>query len=164
MLSLIGIIPIKDNLMKSDKINQQNKFNEFEIACNKSGFRFTNQRREIYNFLLNSVEHPSTEVIYDNLKDKIKGLSKDTIYRNLQVLEDLNLIFRVEPQTIKSHFDANLTPHAHFICTECGKIYDIFYENEIKIPFDFSSIGEVEKINIQVTGKCNKCKGEKIWN
>ena len=49
--------------------------------------RYSKQREMIYEYLLSTGEHPSAEIIYEELKKTIPALSLGTVYRNLTVLE-----------------------------------------------------------------------------
>ena len=73
--------------------------------------------------------------------------------------EVANMIFRVDNQLPKARFDADKTPHHHFLCVQCNEVYDIFLEDseKINIPKNALKFGEIKDLNLQIRGICNKC-------
>lgn len=123
--------------------------------------RITPQRLEVLKMISASTAHPDADVVYENVKKTMPKISLDTVYRTLSSLEELGLIFRVDNELVKTRYDANFAPHAHFLCVKCGEVYDIFTKEEIKPPKESFDFGEVLQTNLQIKGICNKCKGEK---
>ncbi len=128
-------------------------------VCHIKGMRVTPQRIEIFKEVAKSCSHPDVETIYEAVKDKMPNVSMDTVYRTLASLEELDMIFRVDNQLPKARFDADKTPHYHFICTQCNEVYDIFLEpdEEISLLKNADKYGKIKDINVQIRGICNKC-------
>lgn len=145
--------------MQSSMIEE--KLNKLKEFCASNGLRYTKQREEIYTELLKSKAHPDAEAVFNIVRTKIPNISLDTVYRTIVSLEELGFIFRVDNQLSKARFDADKTPHHHFICTKCGEVYDILInQNEIlNIPENSYQFGEVKEINLQIKGVCKKCIG-----
>ena len=143
-----------------------NKMVEEKIECKKQHMRVTNQRIEILKEVASSTSHPDAEAVFEAVKSKLPNISIDTVYRTLTSLEDLNMIFRVDNQLPKARFDADKTPHHHFICTQCGEVFDVFIseQDKIKIPQQAFKIGTIKDANLQIRGVCNKCNGKKKEN
>ena len=144
----------------------EEKIEELKEACKKQHMRVTTQRIEILKEVASSTSHPDAEAIFEAVKSKLPNISIDTVYRTLASLEDLNMIFRVDNQLPKARFDADKTPHHHFICTRCGEVFDIFVNerDKIKIPQQAFEIGTIKDANLQIRGVCNKCNGKKKEN
>lgn len=136
------------------------KIEQLKSYCQDSGKRITLQRLEIYRQVAQSCEHPDAETIYEKVKAKIPNISFDTVYRTLNSLEEMGMIFRVDNQLPKARFDADKRSHHHFLCTKCGAVFDIFPEDgyKLNIPKNSSEYGEIKDINLQVRGICKKCK------
>lgn len=130
----------------------------FETACREYGLRVTDQRREIFKTVASSRQHPSAEAVFSAVRKKMSNVSLDTVYRTLSTLEKMNLLIRVGTPE-KERFDGDLTPHAHFICTACGEVYDIFSP---AASVDWKSVdlacGEVTHVNVQFKGICKRCR------
>lgn len=90
-----------------------------------AGKRYSRQRELIYQYLMNSREHPTAEMVYRDLKPENPSLSLGTVYRNLNLLADEGAITRM-PYSVE-RYDANTTPHVHFRCFACGAVYDMSY-------------------------------------
>lgn len=145
--------------MNTNKLTIEEKIEKLKMACHQKGMRVTPQRVEIYREVAKSCEHPDAETVYESVKEKMPNVSVDTVYRTLASLEDLDMIFRVDNQLPKARFDADKTPHHHFICTKCNEVYDIFLEEgeKINIPANAKMFGTIKDTNLQIRGICKKC-------
>ncbi|MGB9763386.1 MAG: Fur family transcriptional regulator [Minisyncoccia bacterium] len=118
--------------------------------------RLTIQKKTILDYLKSTKSHPDGDAVYLEVKRKIPTISKGTVYRILNQLEE-----RGEIQTInldKTHFDGDTSWHAHFICENCNKIYDIFLnEDDIQKIKQKIKVGKINKIKLLFYGKCNQC-------
>ena len=129
----------------------------FEEKCRQRGLRVTNQRREIFKTVAASRQHPSAEAVFLAVRQKMPRVSLDTVYRTLSSLEKMDLLIRVGTPE-KERFDGDLRPHAHFICTNCAEVYDIFPpEISYKNPTTLAC-GKVKHVNVQFKGICKRCQ------
>ena len=130
----------------------------FEQECRRRGLRVTEQRREIFKTVAASHSHPSAEEVFEQVREKLANVSLDTVYRTLTSLEGMELLLRLGTSG-KERFDGDLRPHAHFICSRCGEVYDIFYdENHMMLPLREASLcGDVRLISLQYKGTCRRC-------
>ena len=106
----------------------EEKIDYLKTMCKLKGMRVTPQRIAIFKEVAKSCEHPDAETVYEAVKHKMPNVSVDTVYRTLSSLEEMDMIFRVDNQLPKARFDADKTPHHHFLCTQCNEGYDIFLE------------------------------------
>ena len=122
--------------------------------------RHSHQRDMIYNYLLSSKEHPSAEMIYEDLKKEEPSLSLGTVYRNLKLLEELGSVKKVTSLNNIERYDAITDDHVHFVCNCCGAVIDLpdFDENIIKESFKTQIDGEIKWVNILLGGRCPNCK------
>ncbi|MBQ9624806.1 MAG: transcriptional repressor [Clostridia bacterium] len=120
--------------------------------------KYSKQRELIYNAVAPNRMHPTADDIYDMLKRDNPNLSLATVYRNLNQLADNNDIIKVQIPGQKDRFDPNVHDHYHFICSECGHIYDIDKEL-VNMPCGISVDGhEVDDVKLTLTGVCKNCK------
>lgn len=108
----------------------------------KSGVRITPQRHAVLEYLLTSMTHPTADEIYRALEEKFPNMSVATVYNNLRVLKETDLVQELTYGDNSSRFDCNMEDHYHIKCTSCGKIVD----------FDYPILDEVESLAEQVTG------------
>ncbi len=83
------------------------------------------QRETIKDFLMTRKDHPTADVVYMNVRQQLPNISLGTVYRNLTLLADIGEIQRLRVGDGVDHFDADISNHSHFVCTECGKVIDL---------------------------------------
>jgi Fe2+ or Zn2+ uptake regulation protein len=115
--------------------------------------RNSKQRDLVLNIINNSYNHPTAEEIYIECRKQIPNISLGTVYRNLNLLIELNQIKKIKCDTV-DHFDKNI-PHHHFICTNCKKIIDIY---NIDIPLYKEINGNIiTEQTLTLKGICSGC-------
>ncbi len=122
--------------------------------------KYSRQREAIKDFLMTRTDHPTADVVYMNVRQEFPNISLGTVYRNLTLLSDLGDILKLNMGDGADHFDANITPHYHFICTECGSVIDLDMKSIEQIN-DIAGADFNGKINGHITyfyGKCGHCK------
>lgn len=87
------------------------------------------QRDMIKAFLMGRKDHPTADIIYMNVRQQNPNISLGTVYRNLTLLADIGEIQRLRVGDGVDHFDADTSPHYHFVCTECGSVIDLEMDN-----------------------------------
>ena len=121
--------------------------------------KITPQRVAILKFL-NQKLHPTIDEIYSDVKKDFVSISLATIYKNLNILKEEDIVFEVNTQNSKIKYDLNLTPHIHKYCPKCNSLEDIFLNDVIEnCNSKFSKfLGEdVLKSDILITAICKKC-------
>lgn len=83
------------------------------------------QRDQIKAFLMTRKDHPTADVVYSQVRQEIPNISLGTVYRNLTLLSDLGEIQRLRLGDGTDHFDADTSPHNHFICNSCNAVLDL---------------------------------------
>ena len=90
--------------------------------------RYSHQRELIYNIIKGRKDHPTADMIYQTARELEPTISLGTVYRNLKLLSDENQIITLETTDKRIHYDGDVSNHSHFICSDCGKIIDLFFE------------------------------------
>ena len=124
------------------------------------GINATYQRAIIFSYLFNKKNHPTADIIFNDLKKKVPTLSKATVYNTMEYFHRNNIVQVLTFEDGVRHYDADITTHIHFNCKKCGMIYD-FHTN-----IDFNNINgiddfEINKQFINFEGICKNCKMEK---
>jgi len=118
--------------------------------------RNTSQKQIIKEYLCSVKTHPSAEEVYLAVQKKLPTISKATVYRILKNFKKQGLVQEIVSNV--SHFDGDITPHAHFICIRCHKVFDVFESKaEIKYKKNIKA-GKIDFYQIYFYGVCNKCK------
>ena len=100
------------------------------LALHKNGLRPTKQRASIYGVILGKRDHPTADDIYDRVKKHLPGTSFATVYNCLETLVGCGLVRQVNMDRSPTRYCPNLTPHAHFRCSQSGKIYDVEIDSD----------------------------------
>ncbi len=121
--------------------------------------KYSRQRELIKNFLCTRKDHPTADIVYMNVRQQYPNISLGTVYRNLTLLSDTGEIRRLRLGDGVDHFDADTSPHNHFICTRCGSVLDLEMES---IDHILEKAGEHfdGKVDGHVTyfyGTCGSC-------
>ena len=138
------------------------RMNRFADEIRRSGAKVTHQRIEIFRELARTGDHPDAETVYTRVRERIPTVSLDTVYRTLWLLRDLGLITPLGPAREKARFDANTSPHHHFVCTRCGFARDVHGErlDRIEVPDAVKALGSVEGTHVEFRGVCFRCSNE----
>ena len=132
----------------------------FRSACERLGLKATHQRMAIYRELASTEAHPDAETIHRRVGRRIPEISRDTVYRNLNLLAEHGLISTVGLSHERLRFDANLGPHHHFVCVKCGLIRDFNSPGcgAIEPPAEAKAIGDPVSAHLEVKGVCRACR------
>lgn len=90
-----------------------------------AALKYSRQRQSIQNYLLNSYEHPTADMVYMHVKNEYPNISLGTVYRNLNLLTDIGEALKINTPNGGHRYDGQISPHNHFICTQCGSIVDL---------------------------------------
>lgn len=117
----------------------------------------TIQRQKILDIINKSNEHLSVEEIYEKVIFDIPNISLGTVYRNLDILVDKNMIRAIYILNQPVRYDNNLEYHDHLVCKKCFEVKDIPL-----VELDYSKIDdinqEIESHTLLLHYTCDKCK------
>jgi Fur family transcriptional regulator, ferric uptake regulator len=90
------------------------------------GLRLTPQRMLILELLEHASGHIAPEDLYQQVLQRFPMINRSTVYRTLDVLEDLGLVRHghVEDGAARYHL-AGEVHHVHLICHACGGVIDV---------------------------------------
>ncbi len=120
--------------------------------------RQTKQKTVILGYLRSVKIHPTAETVYSAVKKEISNISLGTVYRNLEEFSRNEIIKKIEAAG-KKRFDGDISAHGHFICSECGRIDDLFFKKKPKI--NFSKKYSIDNTDLIIKGRCEKCINKK---
>ena len=83
------------------------------------------QRNAILECVMSHHDHPTADIIYQELRESFPNISLGTVYRNLSLLTSLGKIMKITCENHADRFDGQTIPHAHFQCKSCGCLQDI---------------------------------------
>jgi Fur family peroxide stress response transcriptional regulator len=139
---------------------KREKAKQLEIACRQNGLPVTIQRRAVLEALIERDDHPTVDQLFANVKSRIPGVSRTTVYRALETLVQLGVSRKTNHFEATARFDANTEHHHHLICGGCSKISDLEDRNPIHFPFpDTAHTGfRITDYSVYFEGLCSKCQ------
>lgn len=124
--------------------------------------RNTRQRKLVLDAVCARCDHPTAEDIYNDVHAVDGKISRGTVYRNLNLLEETGAISAVKtPGAVR--FDRRTDAHNHVTCRACGAVMDA------PLPYDHSIDSAVAretgfKVDAHATmfeGICPSCLAER---
>lgn len=91
--------------------------------------KVTPQRKEVLAYLIGHHNHPTAEMISQSLAKKAANIGAATIYNTLKTFVELGFVVEIQNGDSSKHYDYFHEPHLHVICTNCGRIDDVFSPN-----------------------------------
>lgn len=88
----------------------------------QAGLRVTPQRLAVAREVMNR-QHPTAAEVFDAVHAQFPTMGLATVYATLNTMSRCGLV-RPLPFADAVRFDANVSPHANLICTQCGQITD----------------------------------------
>ena len=135
------------------------KIESFKEKCRENALKITPQRTAIYEELLKAKDHPSADILYNRVRNRLPNISFDTVYRTLLSFSEMGIADVVEGYGEPKRFDPDTREHHHFRCVKCGNILDFkndIYDN-LEIPEKFKKEFRVIKKRVVLEGICKKC-------
>ncbi|MBN1468763.1 MAG: transcriptional repressor [Fusobacteriaceae bacterium] len=122
------------------------------------------QRIKVFEYLLNTKEHPTVDDIYRALVDEIPTLSKTTVYNTLNLFIEKQIAVVIVIEENETRYDVEMNFHGHFKCEKCGKVSDVDIDPEV-INFDSLNEFQINEHHLYFKGICKDClEKEKIKN
>jgi len=149
--------------MAVSEVEIERRMRRFTQTCQTHGLKLTHQRVEVFRQLAGAEDHPDAETVYQDVSRRVPSISRDTVYRTLSTLEEHGLIRKAEMLSGKARYDANVERHHHFVCHQCGRVYDFYSDalNELPVPKSVKTLGHVESSHVQLRGICARCARSK---
>ena len=120
--------------------------------------RVTPQRYAVYANLLSRTDHPTVEQLLGDLNRNFPVSSQATVYSSLQALREVGLVREVLLEEGVSRYDANVEPHHHFRCHQCGRIEDVAWDAFQTLDLSQLRPGlQPDTYEVTVYGVCDRC-------
>ena len=145
---------------------------EFKQLLKRKGLKVTNQRLLVLEAIASCPEeHLTAEEIYGLVKLSYPEIGLATVYRTIQLLNELHLIDRinfddgfVRYEMGSAHGHGQKHHHHHLICMKCGRVIsfqdDLLEELEAKIT---ATAGfRIVDHEVKLYGYCVECGGDFI--
>jgi Fur family ferric uptake transcriptional regulator len=135
-----------------------------KAVLKEKGYKLTPQRRAtLETFSENRGRHLSTEDVYMLVKQKCPEIGIATVYRTLQLLEQLGAINKLSFDDGCSRYELAGNEedhhHHHLICMSCGGVQEVEEDLLEHLEQKIKEINNFEVVNHRVKffGYCSKC-------
>ncbi len=145
----------------------EKRIERIKEALHDARYKLTPQREVTVRVLLeNESSHLSAEDVFMKVKDKYPEIGLATVYRTLELLNELNVLDKVNFGDGVSRYDLRKEGaqhfHHHLICIHCGSVEEVEedlltdVEKIVTRDFDFDIIDH----RLTFHGICKLCKGK----
>lgn len=119
----------------------------------------TKQRQIILQELRMFPGHPTTDELYDRVRNILSHISLATVYRNLEILSNAGIIAKIEVSGRQKRFDSKLHQHDHVFCIRCSKIDNIELDAKprLNITPETAKGYEIDSYRMELKGICPEC-------
>ena len=125
------------------------------------GFRFTPQRQQVYDVLLQKRDHPTADEVFVRARKRMPEISHATVYNCLGALVECGLVRQVQLDRGATRFCPNMHEHCHFYCDACDTVYDVDLPAKpqpgVTLPKGFKA----DRYEIAIHGTCPDCVRKK---
>lgn len=122
-----------------------------------SGFRFTPQRQQVYDVLVEKRDHPTAEEVFIRAKRRMPDISMATVYNCLDALVQSGLARQVTVDRGAARFCPNMQEHCHFYCDTCNQVFDVDLPGEGTLPAELPKGFKAVRFEIAIHGLCPDC-------
>ncbi|WP_414046273.1 Fur family transcriptional regulator [Macrococcus equi] len=123
-----------------------------------NGHKYTDKRRDMIKMLHDSKKYLNAKQMQEALNDKYPGISFDTIYRNLNLFQSLDIIEVTELDGEKKfRLSCSTHHHHHFICESCGETRVVEFCPIDSFKKELDDV-EIHSHKIELYGLCETCK------
>jgi len=122
------------------------------------GLRLTPQRQLILE-AVHELGHATPEQIHHTVRERAAGVNITTVYRTLELLEDLSLVSHTHlSHGSPTYHRAGEDQHVHLVCRNCGSIEDTicFRLSAAATKSNPSSVAEIPAAVVQNPRQASK--------
>ena len=124
---------------------------------NTHKIRPSNPRVEIMKYMMIHRNHPTVDTIYSNLVGAMPSLSRTTVYNTLKLFVEKGITQLISIEENETRYDADVSLHAHFKCSNCGGIFDLPMASNI-FPLPGMENFTVHEYHVYMKGICGVCR------
>jgi len=151
--------------LRNEGDKMENLIDSLKERLKDKGYKLTPQRRATLDTIIeNQGKHLNTEEIYDLVKEKCPEIGLATVYRTLQLLDEMSVLSKLnlDDGCIRYELNNNEADHQHhhLICQNCSDVIEVeidlleHLEEEIEKKHNFI----IQDHAVKFFGICSKCK------
>jgi Fur family transcriptional regulator, ferric uptake regulator len=124
------------------------------------GLRWTNQRRVLLEVLAGVDGHVTGAELVDGCRAIDPATTPSTVYRTLDVLEELGVVSHSHGPGGRQEFHVNrAADHGHLLCSSCGRTWELT-PSEVRPLVDQLRTArgfDVDLAHLTIEGRCATC-------
>ena len=126
-------------------------------------YKYSRQREAILEYMKDRKDHPTADMVYEEVRGVYPNISLGTVYRNLTLLKEMGKLQMIDVGDSAVHFDPNTEEHCHFLCAECGCVLDVEGADLTRITSgaEKNFPGRIDGCRAYFYGVCEKCLQKK---
>jgi Fe2+ or Zn2+ uptake regulation protein len=104
-------------------------------------------------------QHPTAEMVYDQVSQIIPSISRATVYRILNQYAEQGALLQLHVPASSDRYDDKIVPHSHMLCNTCKRVMDLDAPKFEKIPLpqrDASGC-QITGVELMFMGICPVC-------
>lgn len=129
-------------------------------ALDRAGYRLTEPRRSLASLIESQEGHFTAATLVEAARDRRLGVGRATIFRTLEVLEDLGAVERLDlPSGEHAYVGCEPAHHHHVVCAGCGRTEEIEDAGLRAVVADITRRTgyRVDDHRLEVFGRCPAC-------
>lgn len=132
-----------------------------EALCRRQRLPLTVQRRAVLEVLASRRDHPTADVLYEEVARRLPGVSRATVYRVLEVMVRAGVVRKVWYAGAAARFEIPRERHHHLICVVCDKVVDLHQPAFDRLPAPGRAARGFRLLDysVQFLGVCPQCAG-----
>lgn len=140
-------------------MHKQPTFEDFQHLCKQTGLAATHQRYLILCAVLHLGDNPTPEEVFAYVRRKIPSISLATVYKNIDTFVDHQMLRDISPNYGCRRIESATTPHDHFVCRVCRKVFDLRKHTELARPrsSELPLGASFEYHLVEAIGVCRDC-------
>ncbi|MGL4730480.1 MAG: Fur family transcriptional regulator [Clostridium sp.] len=142
----------------------QERIDDLKEVLKEKGYKLTPQRRAILTGIINSEgSHLTAEELYDLVKSECPDIGLATVYRTVQLLEDMGVVCKLDLDDGRSRYELcqgeDNHQHHHLICSACGRVIEVQGDllDEIEEVIEDKYKFKIENHSLKFYGICEAC-------
>ena len=127
----------------------------------RKGLRMTPQRQAIVTEVMRSKGHINAPAIAARVQARMPGVTPSTIYRTLDVLENVGLLSHSHLERGAEYHHAGESGHVHLTCSRCGSEDDLSMdeaESLERLVMKHKGF-RPDLTHFAISGVCSRCQG-----
>ncbi|MDI2588442.1 Fur family transcriptional regulator [Psychrobacillus sp. NEAU-3TGS] len=143
----------------------ESRIDRIKKQLSGAGYKLTPQRESTVRVLLeNEEDHLSAEDVFLLVREKSPDIGLATVYRTLELLNELNVVDKIQFGDGVSRYDLRQEGAAHFhhhlVCIECGAVDEIQEDllEDVEAIVESKWNFKIKDHRLTFHGVCHRCQ------